>query len=154
MILDFAERREISVINTVCWWLSIVRCQTTCRGLRNSIANALELRLSCTNPLMSGWQNMTLGSCICIYAALKKLTHTDLDKMAIILQTTFSNPLSWMEILLFWLKVYWSFFLKVQLTMRQNWFKLWLGAAWSPAITWSDTDQHLCVHMVLLTRPW
>ena len=40
-----------------------------------------------------------------------------------ILQTTYSNAISWMKMFEFWLKVHWSLFLKVQLTIFQHWFR-------------------------------
>ena len=41
------------------------------------------------------------------------LTHLPLDKMATILQTTFSKAFCWMKMLEFWLKCHWSLFLRV-----------------------------------------
>ena len=56
------------------------------------------------------------------------ITHWGRDKMAAILQTTFSNAFSWMKMLEFRLIFHWSFFLRVQLTIFQHWFRYWLGA--------------------------
>ena len=49
------------------------------------------------------------------------LTYLPLDKIAAISQTTFSNAFSWMKSFVFW-------FLKVQITIFQHWFRYWLGA--------------------------
>ena len=43
-------------------------------------------------------------------------------------QTTFSSTFSWMKMFEFRLKVHWSLFLRVELTIFQHWFGLWLGA--------------------------
>ena len=59
------------------------------------------------------------------------LTHWGRDKMAVILQTTFWNAFSWMKMNAFsWMKMYeirskfhWSVFLRVQMTIFQNWFR-------------------------------
>ena len=51
------------------------------------------------------------------------LTHFPLDKMAAISQTIFSDTFSWMKSFVFWLKFHWSFFLMLQLTMAQHWFR-------------------------------
>ena len=56
------------------------------------------------------------------------LTHWGQDKIDAILQTTFSNAISWMKMFEFRLKFHWSLFLKVQLTIFQQWFRYWLGA--------------------------
>ena len=45
------------------------------------------------------------------------LTHLHLDKMAAIMQTTYSNAFSWMKNFDFLLKIHWSLFLRVQLTI-------------------------------------
>ena len=56
------------------------------------------------------------------------LTHWGRGKMAAIFQTAFSNAFSWMKMFEFRLKFHWSLFLRVQLTIFQHWFRLWLGA--------------------------
>ena len=55
------------------------------------------------------------------------LTHWGWDKMAAIFQTTFSNAFSWMNIYQFRLKLHWSLFPRVQLTIFQHWFRWWFG---------------------------
>ena len=57
----------------------------------------------------------------------KALTHLGRDKMDAISQT-FSSAFSWMKMFEFGLKFHWSLFLRVQLTIFQHWFWLWLGA--------------------------
>ena len=57
------------------------------------------------------------------------LTHWDRNKMVTILQTTFWNAFSWMQIGVFWLKYHWNFFPKAQLTIIQHWLGQWAGAA-------------------------
>ena len=51
------------------------------------------------------------------------LTHWGRDKMAAILQTTFSNAISWMEMFEFRLKSHSSMFLRVQLIIFHHWFR-------------------------------
>ena len=45
------------------------------------------------------------------------LTHWGWDKVAAISQTTLSNSLSWMKTYELWLRLHWSLFLRVQLTI-------------------------------------
>ena len=56
--------------------------------------------------------------------ARKELTHCGWNKMAGILQTTFSNAFSWIKMSLFLL------FLRVQLTMKPHWFRFWKVNNW------------------------
>ena len=51
------------------------------------------------------------------------LTHWGLDKMSAISQTTHWNVFSWMKMYEIRLKLQWSLFLKVQLTIFQHWFR-------------------------------
>ena len=51
------------------------------------------------------------------------LTHWGLDKMDTILQTTFSNALSWMKMFEHRFKFHWNLFLRVQLTIFQHCFR-------------------------------
>ena len=51
------------------------------------------------------------------------LTHWRRDKMAAVSQTTLSNAFSWMKMLEFRLRFYWSLFLRVPLTIIQHWFR-------------------------------
>ena len=46
-----------------------------------------------------------------------------LDKMAAISRTMFSDASSRMKMFVFWLKFHWGFFLRVQLTITQHWFR-------------------------------
>ena len=56
------------------------------------------------------------------------LTHLLLDKIATISKTTFVNSFPKMKICVFWFQFHWRLFLWVQLTIRQHWFRWWLGA--------------------------
>ena len=71
--------------------------------------------------------NMTrfFFSCVNPYSCHQNiwLTHLGRDKIDAILQTTFSNAISWMKMLKFRLKFHWSMFLRVQLTIFQHWFR-------------------------------
>ena len=55
-------------------------------------------------------------------------THWGRDNMDAISQTTFSSAFLWMKMLKFLLRFLWNLFLRVQLTIFQHWFRLWLGA--------------------------
>ena len=55
-------------------------------------------------------------------------THRGPDKMATILQTTFSNACYVMEMHGIRLRFHWSLLLRVQLVIFLHWFRLWLGA--------------------------
>ena len=58
------------------------------------------------------------------------LAHLSLDKMGAILQTIFSNAISWTKSFVFQFKFHWSLFPRVQLTITRprHWFRWWLGA--------------------------
>ena len=100
----------------------------------NSSALAVELRLSCINPLLCRYsrRKMILLYRELIQIMLKwrmtvyKLTHGGQDKMVTILQTTFSNRFSRMKMYEFQLKFHWSLFLRVKLTIYHHWFRYWL----------------------------
>ena len=55
------------------------------------------------------------------------LTHWGWEKMGAVSQTTLSNAFSWMKMLEFRLRFHRSLFLRVQLTINQHWYRLWLG---------------------------
>ena len=88
--------------------------------------NINEIPLNC--------QRYSWRVCTFIIAALydgvglDQLTYWGQDKMGIISQTIFSHVFSWMDMFEFWLKLHWSLFLKVQLTIFQHWFRWWVGA--------------------------
>ena len=73
------------------------------------------------------------------------LTHWGRDKIAAILQTTFSL----INIVVFWLKFRRNLFLIAQLTVYQHWFRQWLGAeqATSHYLKWwlHSLLTHICV---------
>ena len=48
--------------------------------------------------------------------------------MDAISQTPFSGAFYWMNMYELWLKIHWSLFLRVQLTIYQHWLRYWLGA--------------------------
>ena len=52
----------------------------------------------------------------------KLLTQWGRGKMVAFSQMTFSNALIWMKNYEFWLKIHWTLFLRVQLTIFQHWF--------------------------------
>ena len=76
------------------------------------------------------------------------LSHWGWDKMAAILQNTFSNAFSWMKII-FWFKFHWDLFLRVKLTIIQHWFRLWLGTEQPTSHylnqLWPSLVMHICI---------
>ena len=65
-------------------------------------------------------------------AAYNMSTHWGRDKMAAIFQT-FTNAFLWRKMFELRLRFHWSLFLRVQLTIVQHWFRLWLGAIQAPS---------------------
>ena len=61
-------------------------------------------------------------------SCLSCLTHWGRGKMTAIFQRTSSNAFSWMKVYEFRSRFHWSWFLRVQLTIFQHWFRNWLGA--------------------------
>ena len=55
------------------------------------------------------------------------LKHWCKNKMADILQITFSNAFAWMKTFQFQLNFNWGLFLRVKLTLSQYWFRWWIG---------------------------
>ena len=66
------------------------------------------------------------------------LTHWDRDKMGAIFQTAFWNAFSWMKMCEFWLKFYWSLFLRVQLTISSIGSHNGLESTRRQAIIWTN----------------
>ena len=79
------------------------------------------------------------------------LTHWGWDKMAAVLQTTFSNACSWMKMYESWLEFHWSLFLRVQLMLFQHWFRQWLGAV--QATSHYLKQRWLVYRRISVTRP-
>ena len=84
----------------------------------------------CGQNIVFWWiifENMSFFSPIYIYRDIEwyetHLNSSPLDKMATILQTTFSNAFASMKSFVFWFKFHWSLFLRVQLTISQHWFR-------------------------------
>ena len=68
------------------------------------------------------------------------LTQWNMNKIAVILQTTFSNVFSCKKNIALWFKFQWSLFLRVKLEWSQHWFRQWLGLIRGQAITWNYDD--------------
>ena len=81
---------------TICCCIDIVLCSVSTSG-------------DCCNNFIC-WCNLFV-------------THWGRNNMAAISQTTLSNAFSWMKMLQFRLKFHWSWFLRVQLTIFQHWFR-------------------------------
>ena len=75
------------------------------------------------------WLNQWwLGSLTHKSPGIDGLTHWGRGKMAVISQTTLSSAFSWDKLSEFQLKFHWPLFPRVQLTIFQHCFRLWLGA--------------------------
>ena len=123
----------------------------------NSRALAMELRLSCTNPLNSNNEVnvmaadvlMTKGARTSAVMILIKfvrntvdlvwaeLTHWGRDKMVAILQTTYSNSFFFYETVEFQIKFHWNIFLRDRFTMSYLWF----------VIAWDRTGNNNYIYM-------
>ena len=107
---------------------------------RNSIADAMELRLSCINPsvwylrrtflvlhmesspqtLYAFSTSQETWSCLyTVYFTVLYLTHWGQDKMAAISKKTFPNACSSMKIVVVWFKFHLNKFPGIQWTMSQ-----------------------------------
>ena len=92
-----------------------------CRFPSQRASNAGSVSMSWWLPENTVWSHYNMVS-------FSILTHWGRDKMAAVSQTTLSNAFSWTKMLEFRLRFHWSLFLRVQLTIIQHWFRLWLGA--------------------------
>ena len=93
-------------------------------GTVSFFVNDLETTLNemdIWNTMQISYQEDIFGNVIYRLMAIS-LTHP-LDKLPAISQTIFSYAFSWMKNVLFWLKFHWSFFLEVQLSITQHWFR-------------------------------
>ena len=85
------------------------------------------------------------------------LTNWGWDKMAVSLQTTFSNLFSSMKIVVFWFKFHWSMFPRVQLTISHHWFRYGLALNRHQAIIWTNNglvcDTYVSLGLNVLIRP-
>ena len=68
-------------------------------------------------------ETMTYFTDTCASTGLNHLTRLPLNKMAATFQTIFSDAFLWIKSFVFWLKIHWSLFLGVQLTIAQHWFR-------------------------------
>ena len=84
-------------------------CQEQLRWLHNSLINFSKNKAD-----ILSWQT-----------PINTLRPRQMDAIA---QRTFSNAFSWMNMFEFLLKFHWSLFPRVELTIFQYWFRLWLGA--------------------------
>ena len=79
------------------------------------------------------------------------------DKMTAIFQTTYSNAISWIEIVVFWWKFHWNMFSRTQLTVFQHCFRLNAGVvqATSHCLNWRWPSllTHICLTWVVTLRP-
>ena len=62
---------------------------------------------------------------LCMYTLpiLGELTYLALDEMDAHSQTIFSDAFWWMKSFIFWLKLHWSLFVRVQMTITRHWFR-------------------------------
>ena len=104
----------------LCYWLQEARL-----NLQALVWRTVVLDSNCMNNKKSKCTNLALcATGTSIYKTIKglSLTQWGWDKM----QRVLSNAFSSMKMLEFQLKIHWSLFLWVQLTISQHWFKWWL----------------------------
>ena len=87
--------------------------------LRHIGQRSVSLSVSPSHPGASTWPSTGRTH----RRTYTELTHWKRDKMIDILQTTFSNALSWMKMYEFPLRFHWNLFLRAQLTIFQHWFR-------------------------------
>ena len=79
-----------------------------------------------------------------------------LDNLAGKSQTTFSNAFSSIKMFEFQLKIHWSLFIRVQLTISQHWFRYWVGAEKAASYYlnqwWPSSLTHICGTKQVLTQ--
>ena len=70
------------------------------------------------------------------------LKHQGLNKMATVLQITFSNGFEQHKLFIFeiWFNI--TLLLRFQLTIYHNWFRQWLVPNWWQAIPWTNDDKN------------
>ena len=102
--------------------------------MNSSVRGLCDINHSkCQQPTMFGSRDIghpsstistTIAATTTVAAvATTGLTHWGRDKMAAIFQTTSSSAFSWMKMFEWRLKLQWSLFLRVQLTIFQQWFR-------------------------------
>ena len=103
-------------------------------------------------PNVTNVTNWDLVQTPLIKPSVSYLTYWGRDKMAAIVKTTFSNAFYWMKMYGFRFQCHWRWFLGVQLTQFQHWFRQWLGADQGTTHHmnpwWLSLVTHMCV-----TRP-
>ena len=62
--------------------------------------------------------------------------------MATFSQTIFSDAFSWMKSFVFWLRFHWSLFLRTQMTITQDWFRIGDKPLSESMLTWF-TDAYM-----------
>ena len=101
-----------AILNTCIW--SVTEFQLTTAFIQNISLTQLDHRDFHKN-------------CDRYFDSITSLTHWGRDGMNIS-QTTFSNVFSSMKMFEFRKEFHWSLFPRVQFTIFQHWFRLWLGA--------------------------
>ena len=119
------------------------------------VLDPLQVLLALGVQRHRGWQlgpgvtrMMTEGMDLDLEVKEGVLTHLPMDKMATILQTTFSNAFWSILFFSFRLELHWTLFLRVQLTISQHCFRLWIGAEQAASHysnqCWPSSLMHIC----------
>ena len=107
-------------------WVNVILLLIKFQGLH--ISHGIHFLI-----IFENWSSLFLGT--------QELRHWGQDKMAAIIQTTFSNAFSWMKI--------YEFRLRFQLTIFQYWLRLWLGAGEATSHylnnRWLSLLTHICI---------
>ena len=109
------------------WWFETLSCSLWCHCNVPGPTGVFRTRDIADIPHQCRWPYVYgYGPCMPVSHISRRfnwlLTHWGRDKMAAFSQTTLSNAFFLMKILEFRLKIHWSLFLRVLLTIFQHWF--------------------------------
>ena len=134
----------IRLVRTQVWTPKWQYCAICCPFHREQ-----DCRIACSSPESAiWWVWIRLSFSLISKESCHQLAHLSLEKMGAISQTIFSGAFSWVRDVVFSLKFHCCLFIRVQLTITQHLFRLWLGAV---SVTshylnqcWSDSLTHRC----------
>ena len=117
-------------LHTFHLWMTVIQDLVLERSIIQSCENPLHYsQLKLHTFTLTGHCHYCFDPMLCPFSKWQSnvwvvgLTHLLLDEMAAISQPTFSFAVLWMKSFVFWFKFHWSLFLRVQLTIIQQWFR-------------------------------
>ena len=60
------------------------------------------------------------------------------------LEARISDAISWKESFVLWIKIHWSLFWRIPLTLSKHWFRWWIGAI--------DEPVHWCIYLYIISN--